>query len=80
MFAHKLLAYLLILYYVFLVHNSIDTKDFPTVWTGALCWRQMIWWKDSTLIAVGWDTMSQKDIVCELEISAEDGANSIAIR
>lgn len=59
---------------------SIDTKDFPTVWTGALCWRQMIWWKDCTLIAVGWDTMSQKDIVCELEIPAEDGANSIAIR
>ncbi|KAJ7339625.1 hypothetical protein OS493_006030 [Desmophyllum pertusum] len=59
---------------------SIDTTDHPSVWTGPLSWRQLIWWRECTLIAVGWDAMTQRDIVCELEIMTENGNNRITIR
>ena len=54
--------------------------DHPSVWTGPLSWRQLIWWKQNTLVAVGWDTMTQKDIVCELEILTENDNSKIVIR
>ncbi|XP_078368242.1 elongator complex protein 1-like isoform X2 [Oculina patagonica] len=59
---------------------SIDTTDHPSVWIGPLSWRQLIWWKEHTLIAVGWDNMTQRDVVCELEILTENENNRIVIR
>ncbi|XP_020621181.1 elongator complex protein 1-like isoform X1 [Orbicella faveolata] len=59
---------------------SIDTTDHPSVWTGPLSWRQLIWWRQNTLIAVGWDTMTQRDILCEIEILTENDNSRIVIR
>lgn len=65
---------------VFYVHHSIDTTDHPSVWTGPLSWRQLIWWRQNTLIAVGWDTMTQRDILCEIKILTENDNSRIVIR
>ena len=62
------------------MYNSIDTTDHPSVWTGPLSWRQLTWWRQHTLIAVGWDNMTQRDVVCELEILTDNDSGRITIR
>ncbi|XP_068740348.1 elongator complex protein 1-like [Montipora capricornis] len=59
---------------------SLDTADHPSVWRGPLCWRQLIWWRDNTLITVGYDKMTRTDVLCELEIKTEKDNNRIKIR
>ena len=66
--------------FVFLCNGSIDTQDHNSVWTGPLSWRQLIWWRQQTLVAVGWDTMTQRDIICELKIFMENDNSRIVIR
>ena len=62
------------------VHGSIDTTDQLSVWRGPLNWRQLIWWKEDTIVAVGWDAMTQSDIICELEILKENDNSRIVMR
>ncbi|XP_073242058.1 elongator complex protein 1-like [Porites lutea] len=59
---------------------SVDTTDDPSIWRGPLSWRQLMWWKERTLLALGWDSMTQADIICELEIMTENNSNRIVIR
>jgi len=78
--ARVVLPILINIIFVFLCNGSIDTQDHTSVWTGPLTWRQLIWWRQHTLIAVGWDTMTQRDIVCELKILTENDKSRIVIR
>jgi len=40
----------------------------------------LIWWKEDTIVAVGWDAMTQSDIICELEILKENDNSRIVMR
>ncbi|XP_067016133.1 elongator complex protein 1-like [Acropora muricata] len=59
---------------------SFGTSDNTSVWRGPLCWRQLIWWKENTLIAVGWDTQMHADVVCEFVIQMGKANNVIILR
>ena len=63
-----------------LLLQSVDTTDDLSIWRGPLSWRQLMWWKERTLLALGWDSMTQADIICELEIVTENDSNRIVIR
>ena len=39
-----------------------------------------MWWKEHRLLALGWDSMTQADVICELEIVTENNSNRIVIR
>ena len=59
--------------------HSFGTSDDTSVWRGPLCWHQLIWWKENTLIAVGWDTQMHADVVCEFLIQMGKANNVIIL-
>ncbi|KAK3728978.1 hypothetical protein QZH41_008724, partial [Actinostola sp. cb2023] len=50
----------------------IDFSEVSGLWKGPLFLHHLTWWRENVLVAVGWDVMEQKDILCQLDIVKEE--------
>ena len=51
---------------------SIEVPDSSGLWTGPGAFRQLTWWRQDLMVAVGRDQMLNKDLICELRMHKTD--------
>jgi hypothetical protein len=56
----------------------VDFEGVTGLWRGPLFLHHLTWWQDKKLVAVGWDSMEQKDVLCQMDIT-KDEAGGVAI-
>lgn len=61
--------------------SRVDFDGVSGLWQGPLFLHHLIWLKDKQLVAVGWDVMEQKDVLCQMDINKdEEGKVVITVR